>query len=688
MANWVIPFKSFSGTDYEVRIGGSSGNVTLAGAANPISTGESNEDVFAPVVTQSGYVRMVDMNDSLWRTIVPTSAVSRPVTLVKINGSVETVMWVGYLAAENYGCDYLTRPQDHEFPLVCPLTVLESFDIIPNDGDIVNFGWLLDYIFSKLDINWGNVYFQGTDVMEWLKKKVMWSNFCDIDDDGNVTGKYNCLEVLTEVCKFWGWSCRLHGTDIWFCSPDDSIIAGEGFTRMDIQGLAMIGAGGTPTTATISNSRLVMTNAMFASASNTEESHRGIKKATVTADINKQDYFVDVDYSHIEDLYRSETVTQETLATDFYHFLKYYDPTANKSYDMGDFILETHAVNSDYYSSFVIEEYFSGDISTKHNYNFETSLRMNGQYIQLIDQEYRFPIVIKSKSSYNFDHGVFVISGETFKKEVNVSESEYKTRVGVGTLYVRLRIGDLYWTGSAWAAVPGDWERVPPFGIPIGVENPPDPFSHEEPTGIGKIITNRNLTDPVDAYEGYGIPLTDAIGNRIGGKITLEIYAVSQTWTNPGARFSLWFNSLKMSFARNTNYEEGNDKSSNTYTASSNAVFTDTRDEQVIFATDNNNKLGWGIIMNPDNTYCTNVHYSTGQGSSAERPEQHLANRMAAFGRKVRFFIKTQLRYDQTGDITPGHLVQEIYGDDAYPVSISHEWRDDRVDVDMIEVTP
>lgn len=681
MANWILPFKSFSGTDYEVRIGGSSGNVTLTGAGKPISTGEANEDVFAPVVTQSGYVRIVDLTDSMWRTIVPTSALSRPVTLIQKSGNVNKVMWVGYLSAENYGSDYLVKPLEHDFPLVCPLTVLESFDIVPNDGDIVNFGWLLDYIFSKLDINWQNVYFQGTDILEWLRKKVMWSNFCDIDEDGNVTGKYNCLEVLTEVCKFWGWSCRLHGQDIWFCSPDDSIIAGNGFTRMDFQGLTIIGTGGTPSTSTVSSSMLVMTDAMFASASNTEESHRGIKKATVKADINKQDYFVDVDFSHIKDRYRSEAVTQETLGTDFYHFLKYYDPTVDREYDMGDFILETHAINSDYYSSFVIEEYFSGNISTKHNYNFDTSLRMNGEYFIFYDW-FPVPIVIRSKSSYNFDHGVFVISGDTFKKEVT---SEYKTRVGVGNLYVRLRIGDLHWAGSAWAEVPADWERVQPFAIPIGVENPP-PLEQGEPEGIGKIITNRNLTDPVDAYEGYGIPLTDAIGNRIGGKIILEIIAVDFRWTNPGSRFSLWFNSLKMSFARNTSYEEGNDKSSNTYTASSNAIFTDSRDEQVIFATDNNNKLGWGIIMNPDNTYCTNVHYSTGQGSDTERPEQHLVDRMAAFGNKVRFFIKSQLRFDKTGDITPGYLVKEILGEFAYPVSIRHEWSDDRVDVDMIEI--
>ena len=682
MANWVIPFMSMTGTDYEVRIGGAAARTVLTGASSPITTGESNDDVSAPVVTQTGYVTMVDVTDSVWRDLLPTSAVSRPVTLVKIENNVESVMWIGYLSAETYGGDFLIIPQAREFPLICPLAVLESYDIDPDDADIVNFGWILDYCFSKItDFSWQNVYFQGIDILEWLQKKVMWSNFCDIAD-GEVTGRYTCLDILREVCKFWGLSCRLNGLDIYFCSPDDSTLAGEGFTMMDFSGLALIGGGATPTTTTVSGGSVSQTADTFASADNTEEYVRGIRKAEVVANINKQDYFLELDFGVIEKLYRSRGVTQWTLATDFYRFVKYYNVSESKEYDMGDFVVETNVyVDPDYFATFAIQEYFAGDISLKHNYDMDTALLMNGLHYSSKQEYDAFPVRVRSKSSYNFDHGMFVISAETYQALVDTNTKQYKTFVGNGTLYVRLQIGDLYWTGSAWAMFPPDWERVPPFGIPIGQEG-----SSGDPSGTGKIITNRVLTDNVDAYEGYGIPLTDAIGNRIAGKITLELESVSFPQVIPDAPNQVWIKSLKMSFARNTNYEEASDSDSNKYTAESNTIFTDTREETVIFATDQNNKLGYGIIMNPDNTYCTNVHYSDSQGTTEARPEQRLADRLAAFGNKVRFKISSKLRYEKTGDITPGHTVTEYYGDPTYPLSISHEWRDDRIDVDLIEI--
>ena len=57
-----ISFKSLrAGTVYTVNIGSGIGDVALKGAAQPFVTQEDDdEDMFTPIRTQSGYLRIVD----------------------------------------------------------------------------------------------------------------------------------------------------------------------------------------------------------------------------------------------------------------------------------------------------------------------------------------------------------------------------------------------------------------------------------------------------------------------------------------------------------------------------------------------------------------------------------------------------------------------------------------------------
>ena len=92
--NYTITFKSLrAGTVYTVNIGGGSGTaVPLKGGAQPFSTQEDDDNnMFAPVRTQSGYFRIVDIGRDPHRHafeskhLTPATDTSRPVTLTRVS---------------------------------------------------------------------------------------------------------------------------------------------------------------------------------------------------------------------------------------------------------------------------------------------------------------------------------------------------------------------------------------------------------------------------------------------------------------------------------------------------------------------------------------------------------------------------------------------------------------------------
>ena len=120
--NYTITFKSLrAGTTYVVNIGGGTGTpVPLMGGAQPFTTQESDdEDMFCPIRTQSGYLRIIDNGKDAvgsafdWKDLIPATDTSRPVTLTA-NG---TVVWQGFMQAQDFGSVLYGNPQEREFPV-------------------------------------------------------------------------------------------------------------------------------------------------------------------------------------------------------------------------------------------------------------------------------------------------------------------------------------------------------------------------------------------------------------------------------------------------------------------------------------------------------------------------------------------------------------------------------------------
>jgi hypothetical protein len=164
----------------------------------------------------------------------------------------------------------------------------------------------------------------------------------------------------------------------------------------------------------------------------------------------------------------------------------------------------------------------------------------------------------------------------------------------------------------------------------------------------------------------------------MSGEFVFDIVTVSTTG-EVGQRV-VRLTSFEISTKRFYGYSENVSRSENTYTANA-GIYSDDKEVSTIFATDNGNQFGLGLLLNPDGSYCTEV---TCDGLQ-QRPEQFLADRMARWGNHVRRSLALNLRTDQIPDISPLYyiLAEEM---SLYPLSISHQWADDITILGLYEV--
>lgn len=650
-----------SSTTYTVNIyddGYSGDPVTLIPANQPLETQEADdEDMFIPIRTQTGYVSTEDIgkdadgNPFNWKQLMPSNDKSRKVILMD-NSSHE--LWRGYLQPQTFSGHPYENIQERKFPVRCPLQVLKGVEVDATVRDIKNFAYLLNEIIVATGYDYDAIIFSGTVdmVKERLLYKIDWMNFLEENQEGDIVAKYDYYQLLEEVCRFYGWTCRTYKTNIYFLSPDEEFYTDMTVLRMqDLETLADGTDVQLQTTGYYSG--IDIEDEIYASTDQELTIHRGARKVTLEADINKQEVIVKIPYDKIEARYKTNTPTDYQYGTTGHHFiLNSPDYTYGSRYKLPDMIIETSGLSNslNYGASFLVQEYYEGALTYKHNYNWSTSLKVKGQFF------WQSPLFrMYSIAPHNYDHGVFVISAGSSQVFTTTTRNEY---TGNGKLFCTLSIGNKWWNGTSWQ------DTNVGFEIPIGREGQP------EGTGSGSIITNRALNGPYNAYEGYGIPIDSAMG----GIVDFQISGVDLDNTHSQEE-SVELTNLEMKFVRMKSYSEYNDRQSNIYTKENTSEFTDEISIDTIFATNNGNALGIGIVMNEDGSYCDSMHYDYEIGDDDERPEQHLVDRIAAWNESVKnvgtFEIRTELL-----DVSPEDIVEWPFGGIGYPVAISHKWRE------------
>lgn len=683
--HWQVKFKSLRAAngneDYTVSIYDAdySGTpIQLKGGAEPFVTQEDDDDdLFEPIRQQSGYIRIVDDGKdasgnalaSGWlRQLLPANDLSRPVVLT--NGLGDT-LWQGYLQAQNFSGTLYGNPQERDLPVQCVLSVLSAKDASTTEKDIHNFAWLLNYLLASIGLTPSSsplgidyLFFQGDAfALDWLKKRIDWQNFVSIDEDGTVKSDYDHYTMLEDICKFWGWTARTHGRDLWFVCADDEAGAPD-FKKLTMSQLAAI-ANGTAEGTDFPNetyTSLTLTGDIFADNSNDDIMVRGASKATVTADWNSagKDWFTAWPSNVVKDMLTGGWNTAEQThglqgneVVDLW--VQYTQRKASANTPI--MAVTCQAQNASlclarYATEQVDLDSYQGVIHLQH-YTGSTFVTMDANYAHIYD------------GNFQIKADVYVGGGKYTKQSVS-DIKRIKMRFGIGATRATAK----WYTGNwTWSDTPTVFDAH--VGYPDGIWR------------FGVADSGVWITQNINAVES-------AQGKE--GKVFIDILSTPDFYVNIPPFFYLTdyidLVGLTLSYQRvvveyiGGELVYGDLLSRREYTAKNGNMSRADWNNDVIYASGKNNSdFGFGLVFDADNRLMSTASYASG----SQEPEQHQANRVANYWASTRRMIRANLRSEKVPIISPGMFLT-MDGTRCYPLSISHEWRDDVINVSLIEI--
>ena len=672
--HWQIKFKAIrSGTDYTVNIydGSYSGTpLQLKGGAQPFSTQEdNNEDMFTPVRTQTGYIRIVDdgwLADGVtafdWHGMIPETDLSRPVTLTA-GGS---VVWQGYMQAQTFGSVLYGNPQEREFPIQCPLSSLSANDIDKNERQLRNFAYVIKKAFDTIagtTIN--NYIFQGgASARTWLMKLIDWQNYIMSSDDG-LTGKYDYLRVIDDICKYWGWTCRIYGQDVIFSCVDDTTLPGVlTLTQAQLNTLAGGTSAGSVGDSFLSN--ISLSGDIFASVDNQDYLVRGYSKAMVSADGNPAETkVIGFAPASVEKEMKGRGTYSEADGSKIVTY----------SNDLATFTSEyiTGGCRNGY-ATFNIAQ-----IQERQNTEADNSadvIRIKKSFSSTSADAYASLITVFHHSYYDINNGGALLDGGLYIKgkiylKATLYEDAQTGGLGAKTMYMRLGIGTsrsnaLWWNGTTWSST------VSAFQVAVGGDG--DELLCK--VSSGGVTTYKNIT--TNEQYLFGLVFVEFLGSsdipETSGERSFDIHDFSVEFVRTtietlaseplvSNRFGNFGGARKTRVIDRAGVREYVAKNTNKARSDWNA--------DCIYASDNDMEFGYGVILNTDGTQMGKQTY----GSQSQFPEQHLADRVANYWAAAKRKMDVELRSNVIGTITPRNIVT-FDGTTCTPVAISYEWRD------------
>ena len=638
-------FISLDGEQYTLIIEGVNPVPTLPLSDNPIETDEdSDSDMFMPVRTQSGYIRILSTDKTTWRSLIPASATAMPVKLMR--GS--AIAWQGYVQTGTYGMKWPAIYEDIELPICCGLSVLESFDVdVQGPGDMVTVGQLLAYLFGKLSGLTYKCYFHASAhdfTPAWLQYKVLWRNFLD-EDDGTLKPSYNCKEILEELCKFYGWSCCTHGDGIWFtCITDDE--------RNDVVGvstMAQLAAGQVGSYVWFDD--ITLADADFASTDHSEEWIPGCKSVAFNSELNAFDTIIEVPKDELLKKYRNNNVTHGEHWKDHDANECYFQFKGVLNYENALMKIKTYVEHESADDSepqcFGKLAIFDTDMTEpKLRYNWTLSIDAFRSHDYGARQSSTPLIEIESKAAYILSDGILYINGKT-------------DNVWWGKATCVLKVGNQYWNGTAWTTTASTF------------------LLQCDSDGIQDTRTSINETE----YQGTGIPITTTLTGKIYFAIK-DVETFQFLMINLNGYFPL--QDFEIGFVRRQQDSEANDLN---YTATGGA-FPEEVTVDSIFCTDKVKtegdntmrcEMGYGLLFS-NTLIIDTIPYTT----DYMKPEQHNANLIAAYGSTIRQVLTLQL-WNSRVAASPKSIIT-LEGKQYFPVAISHHWRDGIQEVKLMEV--
>lgn len=670
---WQIPFRTLRSDSlltvnvYDNNYNGSP--TQLTGGAQPFVTEEDDDDDwFAPVRTQSGYLSIVDTgkdndgNPFNWRDFIPTTDTDRPVTLTDEHG---TILWQGFMQAQNFGSQLYEIPQERQFPVQCVLTVLGAKEMSQN-RNIRNFASLLNEMLQQIPtLTISKIVIQdrfdfASDTLTWLFKKVCGHLFYESDDNGNIVSKYTYLELLEEICKYWGLTARVHRQSLYLTKIDDADCKNIfEVTRENLNQSVSNGTDGVSSLVSNFSEKPVGDN--FASIENNDYQNRGCGKVTVSANAGKEPTSIIEIFPENFELAmanRGFNIHRDLDDRNYYGYAK----VPGNNFE-NDEVSGTCVTGSEFNLLYFREQYGSDGFYTVLSDATTTPV------IRLLDNGASYMhVTIGTTFAHFFPTGIIKFKLNAYRDYKKYESFEDIDGIHVGRTYVRMAFG----IGGKW------WT--------------PDQDSWSDQKGyFYACVGSDQDTVFLRSYNTTTISRsTISVKAPMYGHATLEIYSVSQgmTLAENGsvidlANLSIEYQSMSPT-DENLKLTKYNKPSRDYVTMNDNSADGEY-DVSTIFATYNRMIPGYGIVHNPDGSFYGGAEISG--TPTITPPEQLLANRVANYWATSKRKIECELRTDkveQSAPITPRDLLT-IDGTTMWPIAISHDWRDDVTRITAME---
>ena len=684
--HWQIKFRSLrTDTLYTVNIydASYSGNpIQLQGGDQPFTTQEDDdEDQFAPVRTQSGYIRIFDNGKDLagnafdWKTLVPVNDTDRPVTLTDGGGN---VVWQGFMQAQNFGAELYNPSQEREYPIQCCLSVLAATQVSTTETQLCNFAYLLRYILSSVpQHSFTEFVIQGgADAQAWLLKRLDWHNFLRDNADNDVEPQYNLYEILEDVCRFWGWTCRTHKTSVYLTCADD--LSEPNFltlTPANLDTMAGGTAAGTTNTAFVTST---ISGDVFASTDSDDYKQRGPNKATVKADVNQNDTIVQFAPASVEKLMEGTPPSWNWVQEQGEDLVGYFETSTIGSFDSAIMSGTSHATRGGYsrrqiYSSADTDKPAICDMFLINNTGYSESQMKSTPAVS-----------IRTKKAMAFGGGSITLNGTVY---LNSQTCNFQH---LTALWMRLGIGpSADRTGAKW------WymnDAMPPnYNISCGWSSTPQLFK----AGVsgGKIKSTKLFQSAtvltVDELTFDAIP----VDQNLYGFVFVDIFGLTASQADGGGADVFQVSNFAIEFSRDSidiptsvnvtrpRYIVEERQDTCEYVADNQNQTHEEWNADCIFASDNNMEYGYGLLMNADGSFMATAPYN----GAAQHPEQHLANRVANFWAVSRRRIGADFRVGTVPDVSPRYKVT-VDNTVCHPVAIARDWRDDVVRLTLLQM--
>ena len=292
-------------------------------------------------------------------------------------------------------------------------------------------------------------------------------------------------------------------------------------------------------------------------------------------------------------------------------------------------------------------------------------------------------VQLQTKRMMSFSDGTLKITGSVYHDDQTLWEDDDNNdfiiaRVGIGMTYATAK---WYYLGcSALGVITHGWgtAKTKVNLVVNGTIKGTGIYIYSGPFNLDSVI------------EGIPVPAT------LYGYVFLDI--IGGLWNHVRLMEKFAIGNLKIEFSRgqifipSTTSQSTRPRllskdrvSTHDYTALNTNAIRNEQNIDLIYASDNNMKFGYGLLMNSDYSYSGWAEYRA--QTLTERPEQHFADRIADFWAQSKRVVTTDLRTDvveQSAPITPlTHLVLD--GTHFRTLAVSHQWRDDIVTVKMIQ---